>query len=225
VADRECSLAKSTNSLAAMFGSNLGSVDDSITRLTLPLCDQIFNFLNGDVSDARNSDEAKSPPKRFTILDYQQFMRAASTWHSQCLKPHVKQIRVERMNRTQNEEHVIEVGKINFESEVLSSKQPVLVVFWAPWSKACRVLRPVLNKVMRASNGGVKFVKINADENPDLSLWYGIHSIPALLYFVNGVVCARITGTASQQAILAKLESITENNDSSISPPGSSNEH
>jgi thioredoxin 1 len=87
------------------------------------------------------------------------------------------------------------------------------------------VLRPVLNKVMRASSGNVKFVKINSDENPDLSLWYGIHSIPALLYFVDGVVRARITGTASQQAILAKLESVTRNHDSSTSPPGSSNEH
>ena len=129
------------------------------------------------------------------------------------------------MNATRHKEHVLEVGKAGFESEVLGSKQPVLVVFCAPWSKACRVLRPVLNKVMRASSGSVKFVKINSDENPDLSLWYGIHSIPALLYFVDGVVRARITGTASQQAILAKLESVTGNHDSSTSPPGSSNEH
>ena len=129
------------------------------------------------------------------------------------------------MNRTRNEERVLEVGKTNFESEVLGSKQPVLVVFCAPWSKACRVLRPVLNKVMNASSESVKFVKINSDENPDLSLWYGIHSIPALLYFVDGVVRARITGTASKQAILAKLESVTGNHDSSTSPPGSSNEH
>jgi len=128
------------------------------------------------------------------------------------------------MNTKGNEGHLLEVGKANFDSEVLCSKQPVLVVFCAPWSKACRVLRPVLNKVMRASSGSVKFVKINSDENPDLSLWYGIHSIPALLYFVDGVVRARITGTASKQAILAKLESVTSNDDSSTrSEP--SNEH
>src|SRR6266478_3081991 len=129
------------------------------------------------------------------------------------------------MNATRNKERALEVGKTNFESEVLGSKQPVLVVFCAPWSKACRVLRPVLNQIMRTSTGSVKFVKINSDENPDLSLWYGIHSIPALLYFVDGVVRARITGTANKQAILAKLESVTGNHDSSTSPPGSSNEH
>jgi len=119
------------------------------------------------------------------------------------------------MNRTQKEGRVLEVGKTNFESEVLSSKQPVLVVFCAPWSQACRVLWPVLNQIMRASSGSVKFVQINSDDNPDLSLGYGIHSIPVLLYFVDGVVRARITGTASKEAILAKLESVTGNVDSS----------
>lgn len=151
-------------------------------------------------------------------------MLATRTWHNQCLKCQVKRIRVERMNTKGNEGRLLEVGKPNFESEVLCSKQPVLVVFCAPWSKACRVLRPVLNKVMRASSGSVKFVKINSDDNPDLSLWYGIHSIPALLYFVDGVVRARITGTASKQAILARLESVTGNDDPSThSEP--SNEH
>ncbi len=151
-------------------------------------------------------------------------MLATRTWHNQCLKCQLKRIRVERMNTKGNEGHLLEVGKANFDSEVLCSKQPVLVVFCAPWSKACRVLRPVLNKVMRASSGGVKFVKINSDENPDLSLSYGIHSIPMLLYFVNGVVRATITGTASKEAILARLESVTGNTDSST-PSEPSNEH
>jgi len=158
------------------------------------------------------------------IVYYQQLMSATSTWYSQCIKCHVKRIPVESMNRTQKEGRVLEVGKTNFESEVLSSKQPVLVVFCAPWSKACRVLWPALNQIMRASTGSIKFVQINSDDNPDLSLWYEIHSIPVLLYFVDGVVRARITGTASKEAILAKLQSVSRNNDSSThSEP--SNEH
>ena len=124
----------------------------------------------------------------------------------------MKRIRVETMNATRKEKRLLEVGKANFESEVLDSKQPVLVVFCAPWSRACGVLQPVLKEVMRASSGSVKFVKINSDENPDLSLWYGIHSIPLLLYFVDGVARARITGTASKEAILARLESVTSDN-------------
>ena len=105
----------------------------------------------------------------------------------------------------------VEVGTINFESEVLRSQHPVLVVFWAPWSSACRVAEPVLNEVMTQLSENVRFVKINADENPKLSLWYGIQSIPTLLYFVAGNILARIVGTASKEDILAQLESSTRN--------------
>ncbi len=129
------------------------------------------------------------------------------------------------MNVSPNESCLLlQVGRNDFESEVLASRQPVLVVFWAGWSRACRVLRPVLNELIKSSSGSVKFVQINADDNPDLSLWYEIHSIPVLLFFVDGVVRARITGTASKEAILAKLQSVSRNNDSSThSEP--SNEH
>src|SRR5882724_6463147 len=61
-------------------------------------------------------------------------MLATRTWHNRCLKCQVKRIRIERMNAKGNEGRLLEVGKTNFESEVLCSKQPVLVVFCAPWS-------------------------------------------------------------------------------------------
>ena len=110
---------------------------------------------------------------------------------------------------------MLEVGKANFNAEVLSSQRPVLVVFWARWSSACRVATPALNQVMAEISGRVKLVKINADENPNLSLWYGIQSLPTVLYFLNGVVLARIVGAASKEAILGQLESSTQNNGTS----------
>ena len=105
----------------------------------------------------------------------------------------------------------VEVGKANFDSEVLRSERPVLAVFWASWSPACRAAEPALNEVMREMSERVRQVKINADENPHLSLWYGIQSLPTLLYFVDGIVVARIVGAASKEAILAQLESSTRN--------------
>jgi len=114
------------------------------------------------------------------------------------------------MNATP-EGSVLEVGKANFDAEVLRSQRPVLVVFWAPWSTACRVAAPALNEVMREISGRVKLVKINADENPHLSLWYGIQSLPTLLYFVHGAVQARIVGTATKEAVLTQLEGSTQN--------------
>ena len=105
----------------------------------------------------------------------------------------------------------VEVGKANFDSEVLRSERPVLAVFWASWSPACRAAEPALNEVMREISGRVRLVKINADENPKLSLWYGIQFIPTLLFFVAGNILARIVGTASKEEILAQLESSTRN--------------
>jgi thioredoxin 1 len=110
------------------------------------------------------------------------------------------------MNTNQDKAQAVEVGETNFESEVLKSQQPVLVVFWAPWSRPCQVLRPVLDEVVAACAGRVKVVNVNADDNPGLGVDYEIQSIPALLCFVGGNERARIIGTASKEAILSKLK-------------------
>jgi thioredoxin 1 len=100
----------------------------------------------------------------------------------------------------------IEIGTANFESEVLKSKQPVMVAFSAPWSQPCRVIKSVLDEVTTACAGRIKVLRVNVDDHPDLGIWYDIQSIPTLLCFVSGKVCVRIVGTASKEAILSKLE-------------------
>ena len=104
-----------------------------------------------------------------------------------------------------NESQIVEIGEANFESEVLQSKQPVLVAFFAPWSRACQTVRPVLDEIVTLCAGSVKVLKVNADNNPDLGLWYEIRSIPTLLYFVGGSLRGKIIGTVTQDAILLQL--------------------
>jgi thioredoxin 1 len=117
---------------------------------------------------------------------------------------------VENMNTNQDKAQAVEVGETNFEAEVLKSQQPVLVVFWAPWSRPCQILRPVFEEVVAAYAGKVKVVKVNADDNPGLGVGYQIQSIPAVLYFVGGCERARIIGTASKEAILSRLKPFIE---------------
>ena len=105
---------------------------------------------------------------------------------------------------------ILEINEADFELEVLKSNQPVLVNFRAVWSQPCRILEPVLDEVAAASANGVKMVKVNVDDNPDLGMRYEIQSIPTLLFFINGNVGARIVGTASKEAILSKLHSLTQ---------------
>jgi len=115
----------------------------------------------------------------------------------------------ENMN-TQNDALPVDIPAVSFKLEVLESKQPVLVEFWTPWSRPCQILEPVLEELARDWAGKAKVVKVNADDNLDLSLWYDIQSVPTLLYFVWGNPCLRIVGTASKEAILAKLEPLSQ---------------
>jgi len=109
------------------------------------------------------------------------------------------------MNTNQSQPPAVEISEGNFQAEVLECKQPVLVEFWAPWSRPCQILGSVLNEIATICGERVKIVKVNADDNPDLSLWYDVQSIPTLLYFVDGSIRAKVVGTASKEAILAKL--------------------
>src|SRR5207244_9941667 len=93
----------------------------------------------------------------------------------------------------------------NFESEVLRWKQPVLVAFSAAWSRPCRILDSVLEEVAAACAGREKVVRINADNNPGLSMVWNIQSIPTLLYFIDGSLRARIVGTACMVAIISEV--------------------
>ena len=113
---------------------------------------------------------------------------------------------------------ILEINEPDFEVEVLKSKQPVLVNFWADWSQPCRRLKPVLEEVAAACNGIAKVVKVNADDNPQLGMSYWIQSIPTLLCFVNGDVRARIVGTTSKEAILGLLNRHCETRSGEASP-------
>jgi len=92
--------------------------------------------------------------------------------------------KAEKTNPDQSGAPMLALEEANFDAEVLRSRQPVLVVFWAPWSRPCQVLHSVLQELASALAGRAKVVRVNADESLNLSLWYDIQSVPTLLYFV-----------------------------------------
>jgi thioredoxin-like negative regulator of GroEL len=100
------------------------------------------------------------------------------------------------------------IPAMKFCVEVLHPKEPVLVEFFAPWSRACQVFDSVLQEVAAACAGKVKVVKVNADDCLDLSLAYDIQSVPTLLCFLAGNPRWRIVGTATSGAIQSKLKSL-----------------
>ena len=109
------------------------------------------------------------------------------------------------MNATQRKVSFKFVNEAKFEVEISKSRKPVLVIFWAPWSRPCQIIDSVLADVDAACAGKVKLLKVNADDNPHLSLWYGVEFIPTLLCFVAGNLREKLVGTASKKAILSLL--------------------
>jgi len=102
----------------------------------------------------------------------------------------------------------IEINEANFGSEVLQSRQPVLVDFWAEWCGPCKMIAPLLDEIATEQAGRVKVAKVNVDTNPVLAARYGIQSIPTLLYFVDGEVRDQTIGVTGKRVIVSKLEKL-----------------
>ncbi len=97
---------------------------------------------------------------------------------------------------------VAPVSDKSFQADVLDSKEPVLVDFWAEWCGPCRAVGPVLEEVAGELQGKLKIVKLNVDENPETAAKYGIQSIPTLMIFKNGELASRQIGASPKAKIV-----------------------
>ena len=89
----------------------------------------------------------------------------------------------------------------DFQATVLDSPTPVLVDFWAEWCVPCHMVSPVVEEIGRERADALTVVKLNIDENPQVTRRYGVMSIPSLVLFKRGEEVARVVGARPKDAI------------------------
>ena len=103
--------------------------------------------------------------------------------------------------------HAAEFTDAGFDSDVLSSSQPVLVDFWATWCGPCRQIAPLIDELAVKYEGKVKVGKVDIDQHQDLAEKYGINAIPTLLLFKDGEIIERFQGVPPRVKLEDALDS------------------
>lgn len=93
----------------------------------------------------------------------------------------------------------------NFDSEVIKSDKPVLVDFWAVWCGPCRMIAPIVEELAAEYEGKAKIGKLDVDNNQQISIKYGVRSIPTILIFKDGQIKDTIIGAVPKNMIVQKL--------------------
>ena len=104
--------------------------------------------------------------------------------------------------------NIAEISEQLFEKEVLKANLPVLLDFFAPWCGPCRSLAPILEDIAKDKDyqGKIKILKINVDNNENISKQYKVQSIPTLILFKDGEILATTSGAASKSKLIAFLK-------------------
>ena len=100
----------------------------------------------------------------------------------------------------------IDVSDSDFDSQVIKSEAPVLVDFWAEWCGPCKMVAPVLEELAEEYSEQIKFTKVDVDTNPQVSVNFGIRSIPTLLIFKEGKPVDQLVGAVPKAVIKKSLD-------------------
>lgn len=103
--------------------------------------------------------------------------------------------------------HIHAISDDTFETEVIESKTPVLVDFWAQWCGPCKAIAPILDELAQKYDGKIKVVKLDVDSNPGTPPKFGVRGIPTLILFKDGQVKATQVGLVSKTELANFIDS------------------
>ena len=99
----------------------------------------------------------------------------------------------------------VKLTSANYDAEVTSSQVPVLIDFWATWCGPCRMMTPVVEEIADEAEGKYKVCSVNVDEEPELSVKFGVSAIPTFVAVKNGEIAGRTVGVSEKEELLALL--------------------
>lgn len=102
--------------------------------------------------------------------------------------------------------NVLSIDDLNFASEVLASKEPVVLDFTATWCGPCKQFSKVIDQLAEETAGSVRVAKIDIDDSPATTVKYGVRGAPTTLVFRDGKEVARHVGATSKQRLLSLLK-------------------
>ncbi len=103
---------------------------------------------------------------------------------------------------------VHEITDNSFKQEIIESKKPVVIDFWAPWCGPCMMMSPIIDELAEEYKDKAKFGKVNVDENTKTASEYEIMSIPSIKIFVNGKIVGDFVGAQSKDVLRKELNKI-----------------
>lgn len=101
-----------------------------------------------------------------------------------------------------------QINDITFKTEVLESKSPVLVMFYADWCSKCAMMKPVVESLGNKYCNEYKFCKVNIEECPNLAAEYETDIVPAFAFFTNGELLAIFSGMVDEDTFESRLHKI-----------------
>lgn len=96
----------------------------------------------------------------------------------------------------------------NFQTEVLESKTPTLVDFYADWCGPCKMMAPLVEDLAKEYDGRVRIGKLNVDQNPNTAAAYRVMSIPTFLLFQDGRPVETVMGAVPKSELQALLDRV-----------------
>lgn len=100
----------------------------------------------------------------------------------------------------------IEITDANFEELVINSGKPALIDFGAEWCPPCKLIAPLVDKLAQEYEGKAVVGKVDVDNNPNISVRFGVRNLPTVLYIKNGQVVDKQVGSTSKTVLASKLE-------------------